>query len=211
MHCADVLRHGCGYSLYMALEKLVCVWSGFTGAPGYSIFYATQGGGAQNTFNAFWTGIKPYLNAGTSIHIPNTGDVIDPANGKKTGVWGSGSASDVTGTVAGGFAPQAGAVVRWNTAAFINGKGVRGRTFLVPLAALSFSSTGLITTTVAAAIQAAAQSLITTNGNAMQVWHRPHYDLSVKPPVLVTPGSAVPMTTATVPTKAATLNSRRDI
>lgn len=197
------------YLSYMALERLVCTWSTTAGVFGYSNFYGTAGGGAQSTFNAFWTGIKPYIPVGISVNVPNTGDTFDESTGKKTGVWGSGSTSKIDGTAAGQFSAPSGGVIRWNTNNFLNGHNVRGRTFLVPLGVICYGTNGSLLAGTVSAIQAAAQSLITTNGNVLKVWHRPRYS-TASPPVLLEPGQAFSMVTATVPVKAAVLKSRRD-
>jgi len=196
----------------MALERLVCTWSVGSGGIGYTTFYGTQAGGAQPSFAAFWAGVKPYLNTGITVHIPNTGDVIDPTNGKKTGVWGSGTASDVVGTSPNQFSAPSGASIRWGTGAFVNGKNVHGRSYLVPLVVSAYGMDGKLLPSVATALQAAANSLWVSNGTVLRVWHRPVYTKPTDntPPVLITPGSDYAINSCTVPTKVAILRTRRE-
>lgn len=194
----------------MTLSKAVISWTGIVGQPGYTIFYASGNANVQAQLAPFFDAMKLYFPASVRIAIPNTGDIIEEADGRKTGTWGSGSTSVISGTGIGTYSPASGALIKWGTSAFQRGRRVVGRTFLVPLTTSAYDANGQVAATATAAIQAAATSFITTSGGVLSVWHRPLMDYSVKPPVQKLPGAAVPIITATVPVKVAVLRSRRD-
>jgi hypothetical protein len=130
-------------------------------------------------------------------------DTIDPVTGVITG-------SDdyagfvIAGTQGTGYMPPANQVcVTWITAAIVNGRRVRGRTFLGPLSSGQMDSTG--TPTGPALTHAAAFATAWTDAGLTDtstcVWHRP---------VGGTGGSDHTILTGSVRDKFAVLRSRRD-
>lgn len=193
------------------IEKLVCTWNYGTGAPGYTTFFvsAAQAASFQPRLVTFWTAVAPYLATAFSVVVPPNGEVIDETTGKMVNVWSGPTQVTVTGTAAAAWASTSGALVRWDTGRFANGRKVRGRTFIVPIVSSAYSS-GTISTTVANAINAAATTLWNAAPGVMVVWTRPKYDHSTNPPTLKTPGISYPVNSATTPTKVTYLSSRRD-
>jgi hypothetical protein len=198
----------------MTIAKHVCTWTGFTGQPGYSVFYQNNSVGNPNPLQTFWAAIALYFPPVVTITTPATGELIDETTGKMTGVWGAGVQSAVVGTGLTSYVPNAGAQIKWGTGNFRNGRRVWGRTFLVPFAASQFGTGGVIASTATAAIQTAASTLITSFAGSMVIWTRPVYKpgaLPDDPPVLVRAGALNPVVSATVPSKPATLSARRDV
>jgi hypothetical protein len=194
----------------VSIQRLQCTWTGFTGAPGYSNFYATGTAGAQLLFAPFWQAIAPYLPPVVSINVPNTGDTIDEATGKKIGTWANGVATATPGTATALYAPASGARINWGTGAFVNGRRVAGRTYLVPCSNSVYGADGLLGQTMVNAVNAAATSLFQNSGGALVIWTRPVYDHTGADPVLKTPGSVHPIISSTTPRKPTVLRSRRD-
>lgn len=192
------------------IEKIVCTWTGFIGAPGYTVFYAKPGGGMQPFVKSFWTALSTYIPANTTVSTPNNGEVLDEATGKMNGVWSYGTSGTQVMTGTGAYAPQAGALIRWLTGGFDNGRAIRGRTFIVPLTSGQYTTSGVLLTTAQNAIAAAANTLWSSGGGAMVVWHRPVYN-NASPPVLTRPGFSFPITSSNCSSTIATLTSRRNV
>jgi hypothetical protein len=169
--------------------------------------------------NTFWTAIGNYTPTGVVTTRRNTGRKIDEATGKATGVWTESTEQSVTGTGLGNWSAASGACITWHTNAFINGKEVRGRTFIVPLAGNTYSAVGGISSTVANAIQTAANNLRIALGQDLRVWARPFEGRDAsgtpgqpgyKPAIPARVGTSWPISTVVVHTQGAVLRSRRD-
>jgi hypothetical protein len=104
------------------------------------------------------------------------------------------------GNVSGNFAAPAGARVHWNTEAIVSGRRLRGRTFIVPIAAAAYDTNGTLTSTFRTALLGAANTFIDSGVNAWveaSVWSPTH-------------GVQADITSVSVPDEAAILRSRRD-
>lgn len=157
----------------MAVDKGVFVWSGFPGGPGYSIFYATANAGMAANLRAFFDNIKAYIPSSVTIDPPESGDVIDEATGTLQGTWVGGALSNVVGASNDVYAGGVGASITWETSGVVNGRRVRGRTFLVPLASNAYQLDGSLAPLAYTALQGAANSLLTAAAGDLLVWHRP--------------------------------------
>lgn len=192
------------------LQKIVVTWSGFAGAPGYStLFFSGTTIVSSAVPTAFFQTVGPLTPTGTTITIPNNGELIDEETGKMTGTWQSGSGGTSAGATTSSYVPQSGAQIRWDTTSFFNGRRVRGRTFLVPLNLNQYTTGGVILPASITSLQGAANTLISASGGTFGVWHRPVYSTGTGDPVLQKPGVFFPVTTALAVTKPCTLNSRR--
>lgn len=155
--------------------RLRAEWSGSTvTGPGLSTFYAldTSPGfpAAVHNFLAAFASLMP---AGTSIRVPNNGDVIDPATGALTGAWSDGSAPALVNGVAGGnYARGVGMQVRWTTSGIVAGRRVQGSTFIVPLASIVYDTDGTISGVNVTAATTAATAYVTAAPYAV-IWSRP--------------------------------------
>lgn len=193
----------------MAITRITAVWQGFRGAPGYSNFFfggafedETSVAAAAGAVRSFFFAVRPHLPVDVSVAIQPVADIIDEANGNITSQLDFDSPDTVTGGGTGGYSAATGAVVNWNTAAYKNGRRIRGRTFLVPLAAASFDSQGDLDNATLGDLRSATDYL--TSGASplpFVVWSRPTGGAG---------GSAEPVVSATVPDLGAVLRSRRD-
>ena len=108
--------------------------------------------------------------------------------------------ASVVGANSGTWLGGAGAKVTWNTSAVVNGRKVRGFTYLVPYGASTFESNGTLVDTAITAILASANNyltLMTAASLQAVVWSRTHH-------------SVHPITAPSVLDKSAILRSRRD-
>ena len=184
----------------MAIDKGVWVWNGLPGGSGYSIFYATPDMGVSGLIKTFWDSIVAALPSGVSVTGPTEGDRLDESTGTLTGVWTGGAGGTTVGTGAPHFAAPTGACVTWHTGGIVNGKRVRGRTFLVPLTGDAYQDDGSLRENIRATMQAAVDALVSAAAGDLLVWHRPVGGLG---------GSAHPVVSGRISDRAAILTSRR--
>jgi hypothetical protein len=177
------------------------LWTGFPGAPGYTVHYRGELDTLTSHLRTFYDAVKGLFPSNVTVQVPQSGDLINSTTGGLAGTWTSAFNASVTGTAAGVYAAPAGAVVRWLTDGIVAGRRLRGRTFLVPLAATAYQTDGSLLGTTVTNIQAAAQALVTAETANLGVWHRP---------VGGAGGSWSPVVSADVPDRAAILRSRRD-
>lgn len=193
----------------MAITRITAQWSGFRGAPGYSNFFFDDDLGTAPAVEAAATAVRQFFSLiggslvdGTVISIQPTADVLDEASGQITSVIDFAAPGPALGNASGGYSAATGAVVNWNTNDYVNGRRVRGRTFIVPLAGAAFDAQGDLSGSVLGEIRSAAEGLVSATLDApMCVWHRP---------VGGAGGSAHVVSSATVPDLGAVLRSRRD-
>lgn len=193
----------------MAISRITAEWSGFRGAPGYSNFYfdgeleaGTTAEVAGSAIRSFFFEIRSELPSTVNIQVNPSAEIIDEATGQILSVIDYASPAGMAGLGEGGYSAASGAVVNWNTAAYVNGRRVRGRTFVVPLSAGSYDSSGDLTSSALTDLRAAATDHVGRVPEAPPcVWHRP---------VNGAGGSAHVITSATVPDLGAVLRSRRD-
>lgn len=193
------------------MYRATWTWSGFSGAPGYTNLYfldpdpISQAGldqtGART--HVFWAAVAPYLPTGVTVTMPNILEEVQSDDGELVAehVFPGGTA--VNGSAGGTYASYAGACITWHSAFVVNGRKLRGRTFLVPLGNQVFSANGTLSDSVQLAIQNAGNALANaTTGIDLGVWHRPTPGLS--------DGSVAGVSHCRVNDKGAVLRSRRD-
>ena len=193
----------------MAIHRITTVWTGFQGAPGYSNFFFTgdgSGGQAEESRNrvlAFWNAMNDLLPSDVSILTEGEAAVVDEQTGQITGYElvaqdpGAGSGQSQLG-----YSAASGAVVTWTTAGVVNGRRVRGRTFLVPLGGGAYQSDGSLTgDTISTLNEAAGEMVGDAFDSGFGIWSRPGTSGA---------GSFWEVTGFRVPDMAAVLRSRRD-
>jgi hypothetical protein len=191
-------------------------WTGFNGAPGYTNFYfrdfsagneptQAQADGAVARTSTFWANVKSRFPTNVTVQVQGDVEVVEETTGEMKSVFsvtppvahvGSATSSIYSGPV--------GAVINWRTDGVRNGRRVRGRTFLVPIANENFAVDGTLDNTKQASILSAAVALADSTGTPdLGVWARP-----TSPGA--TDGAWWLVKAATVPDMAAVLRSRRD-
>ena len=193
----------------MSINRLNAAWQNFPGAPGVTTFY-TNGTMTQaevDAFRAFFLAIASLLPTGLTVQVPSSGDIIDEATGDITSTWSVGTTpAVVTGTKAGVYAGNAGAVVHWLTNGVVAGRRVRGRSFLVPIGSGAYDNQGSLAAGTITTLQGAANALV-AGAIGFSVWARPLK--AGTPPVIVRPGSYHGVAGMRVPDLAVSLRSRR--
>ena len=186
-------------------------WSGFSGAPGYTNLYFLNPEvptlAIRNTtagrVRTFFDTIKSYLPSAVTITFPTEMEELDTATGDLEGTLPIDTLTNVVGTVPGAFSSPTGACVSWSTGQIVNGRRLRGRTFLIPLGQTSYQTDGTLLDAVRTGIVAAGTTLSSFQDNlVLAIWHRPAPGGS--------DGVAAQVGSASVTDKAAVLRSRRD-
>lgn len=186
----------------MTIIKIQAIWTGFVGAPGYTTWYFASGTTTQVVqMRNYFDAIKAELPSIVTVQVQNAGLELDEGTGAATGAWSAASAAPVVGGGIGVYAAPAGAVTNWLTSAFVAGRRLRGRTFLVPLRGAAYQSDGTLVAGTLTTLQSAAAAQVVASGASMLAWHRP---------VNGSGGSVDAVTSSAVPDKVCVLRSRRD-
>jgi hypothetical protein len=197
----------------MAVYRFTPRWDGFSGAPGYTNFHflladtptGTELADSAAKIRTWFDALKAYLPNICTITFPAEIVQLNTETGELEGTYAITAPASVTGT--GGttaFSSATGVCVNWNTAAVVNGRRLRGRTFFVPcMPTATFQSDGTLGVGAQVAFQAASTTLAdSTAGMPFVVYHRPTLGGS--------DGVAGPITSSSVNDKTAVLRSRRD-
>jgi hypothetical protein len=195
--------------------RVVVNWTGLQGGNGFTNFHfepvpedsaitqahVDQCVGKTETFLTAW---KPYRPPATFTQVNAQISEIDENSGEIRAFWSAVTAAPAAGTSVGGsHSAVAGACINWSTANALNGRRVRGRTFMVPLGASGLDVNGTIDNTALTAMRAAANTLQTDGALVrLVVWHRPS--------VLGIDGGAYDVISSSISDKTAILTSRRD-
>lgn len=188
------------------LSQITFLWTGFSGAPGYSSFYySSVDDTAVNTFHdavyAYFFAIKGEISVNTTITPPSSYRTMDAATGVLGGILPlTTPGSAIAGSGNNSQASPAGASVNWLTSTAAAHKLVVGRTYMVPLGANAYQADGTLVDADKAAIQTAANALVTAVAPLFVIWRRP---------VGGAGGSVAPVTAARVNDRVAMLKSRR--
>lgn len=167
--------------------------------PGVSVFYSdSPSAGVAAALRTFYNSISDELGQGLSVNYPSSGDVIDDATGTVVGAWTESPQSATGGNISDGPVMGVGARIEWLTGFIADGRAIRGRTFIVPLARSRFDGAGMLTPACVTTLQAAANALIASTD--LRIWRRPKTGR---------PGTSATVTSALVPDQVSWLRSRR--
>lgn len=192
------------------INRVSVAWQGWPGSPGVTQFYldTVPAQSSINAIRAYFAAWAFALPSGMTITVPGSGDIVEDVNGKLAGTWSVGVApAVVTGTGGGVYSGVSGAVVHWLTGGVANNRRIRGRTFMVPLIAASYDTSGALLASALTQFQTAAANLVTSTAGNMVVWHRPKIQKGTG--VVLAPGSTADVTSSRVPNLAVSLRSRR--
>ena len=191
------------------LARVNASWQNWPGAPGTTTMFFDPGSMQTmvDAMRAFFQALVTLLPTGLKITVPAAGDVINDTTGNLVGAWTAATPpADVTGTSAAAYPGPAGAMVHWLTGGFLDGRRVRGRTFIVPITASFFDTNGTLGASTVTTIQNAANTFLTTVGTQFHIWHRPFAGDATHPAHI---GGSATVTSARVPDLTVTLRTRR--
>lgn len=208
------------------IGRVRSVFSGFTGGPGVSTLFfrvddstswEAQKQPIIDALDDAWYSFAQVIPTEMTIEVQGEIDIIDEEDGELVTTI-SGTNQDTVGAGTEGFGPIAtGVAIEWLTAGVVAGRHVRGRTFVVPLGRDVADENGSPNALVLSSAASFAAAVIAADGgNAdLVVWSRPRLQLGttgkpVVPHVILTPGSAHKVLSATVRDVFCVLRSRRD-
>lgn len=174
--------------------------AGVVGASVMTLYSGSSSAGLPAAAYTWLNASKANFPPNVTFTVPNGGDILLDTTGVLTGAWTDTGGGTVTGTGTGGFAIGVGARVVWGTSGIVNGRRVKGSTFLVPLMSGSFETDGRLRAATIAALNTPLQAFHTSMGTNQVIWSRPVPGRS---------GSSSTVTSATIPVNPATLRSRR--
>lgn len=194
--------------------KVKTTWSGFVGSPGYTNLYFSEfvgegydqsiADGAVAKTRAFWDGIKSTLPTTVTLTVDPVVEIVQSDTGNLVGFFNVAPPATVVGTASGNYAAVAGACISWGTNGVRNGRRVRGRTFIVPLAGMAYDVNGSLGSAYLGVLQTAANTLIGVSGTGdLAVWSRPSGPGA-------SDGVSYTVESARINDKTAFLKSRRD-
>lgn len=155
---------------------------------------------AQQAVKDFWSACASHMAGYVNIKVPNVADVLDETDGTLLNTTVQGTEGNFVGGGTGAYPGGVGACINWTTAGIVAGKRVRGRTFVVPLAASVFDTDGTLSSATVGALSTAAADLITDVGSELVIWSRPRVGLD---------GSVHPVVAGSCADRVAWLQSRK--
>lgn len=202
-------------------------WSGFNGAPGYSIFhfrdFAAGGGewapsaadaqGAVDKLYAFAGAIVNLLPNGTILQVEGATEVINDSDNRLVDVVTVPNPLPRTSAAASAsYSAASGAVINWRTSTIRRRRRVIGRTFLVPLNSAAYENNGTLSASTITTLSNAASALRDQAGVPdLGVYARPTRTKNPDGSVTTTnDGLWAACQSFNVPDMAAVMRSRRD-
>lgn len=195
------------------LAKVTINWTGFAGAPGYTNLYfgnSTPGIISQATVDNAILKTDAFI-AATVLRVPTTVtraidpsvEIIDDTNGQLVRFMTGTIPAARVGTGTGAYSAPSGAVISWYTTAVRNGRRIRGRTFLVPIANGALDTDGSLQPAALTDLRTAADNLRATSGDSrLVIWSRPNAPGASN-------GVSAEVASSQVPDRIAVLTSRR--
>lgn len=189
-------------------------WTGFVGAPGYTNFYFSEfvsegytqaiADGSATKARNFALDFAAVCPNTVTIAVDPTVDIVQSDTGDLVGFFSVAPGTAAVGARAGTYSAASGACISWGTNGVRNGRRVRGRTFIVPLAGSAYQADGSINDSDLAMMRTAANNFRAPGGTGdFGIWSRP----SAKG---ASDGVWYPAETSKISDKVAILRSRRD-
>lgn len=200
----------------MSIIQVGVTWLGFSGAPGRTTLNFRGGAidpidgmSAAAAADDFAAAMAVVSGTGVSLQVDSELKWFDAASGDLLGLTGVDPVFGPHNGGGGALGPlPTGACVSWGTSGVHDHPGsavgprpVRGKTYVVPLAAAYYQSDGSLTAVAVSSLTTAAVALIGADDATFTIWARP---------VAGAGGADFPAVTAHVADRAAVLRSRRD-
>ncbi len=195
------------------IARIRTVLTGFPGGPGVATMYSINTATFPASLRAFWVACANAMAQGVQIQVEGSGDLIEDTTGVITGAWSGATPAVVGSPSAGAYSAPSGAVVDWLSPTILDGRRVRGRTFIVPLTNAAYQSDGSLAAGTVTGLKDAGDALVIAEAGGFCVWHRPRKARAANgtiPAVTARAGGHALVTTCRVPDLSAVLRSRRD-
>jgi hypothetical protein len=157
------------------IREILTEWTLPSGSGHLTVMYFPTGptiADQRTALHTFWTAVKAVQATGAVYNIQTVGRVLDDATGTLTGSWSEASVKNGAGGAGAASVPDAAqALVQWRCGTIVNGRFVRGRTFIPALGQAQTSNGNLAPGAKTVILNAAAALAASASG--ISVWHRP--------------------------------------
>lgn len=181
-----------------SINECRVTWDGWSGGPGVSTFYGDDVATMRSALGDFVAAIDELIPGQITVTVPNEGRVIDDLTGDLVSYWVDGVPIQDSNALTQAFAAPAGACINWLTNGVVQGRSVRGRTFIAPLYASAYETDGSLVTGTLTILRNAAAALAASG--TISIWSRPRVGL---------PGSHHLVQSSRVSDRVSILTSRR--
>lgn len=193
----------------MAISRVTAVWTGFSGAPGYTNFFFNAFGSGDfvdeevGRVRDFFDELTLLLPEDVTVQVQQEAALLDEASGALIGYsLAETNPLPVEGTQTTPYSAPSGAAITWNTDAVARGRRLRGRTFIVPIASGGYEDDGTLSPSAIGYLSEAANALLAGGeGQSLVIWSRPRDGAG---------GTVGTVNGFRVADRAAILRSRRD-
>lgn len=168
------------------LARMTIELGGWVGGPGVSVLHFSEGTSAgwasqaviddlYDEVNALLSTMAPVYVPGVTLTASQELRIFDAADGSLVDIASPTDAPPVyTSTAAASPTSRAtAALIRFGTGDFVNGRRLKGRMFLGPIAVASISNEGEITSALRSAVPGWFTAITSGVGPRLAVWHRP--------------------------------------
>lgn len=156
------------------VREIVTEWTVFGGGTKLSIMYFDEAGEVsvqREALDTLWTAVSAELVTECEWTIRTDGRELNTATGTLEGFWGDPIVYTGTGAETGNVvADSTQALIQWLTTTIVDGRRVRGRTFIPGLNANSVDD-GDLASAAQSVLQTAAQNFLGVN--TFVIWSRP--------------------------------------
>ena len=201
-----------------ALYRVRVQFNSIEGPPGVATFYFLDLATALPSLTSLFTSLANRMPLGVTLKVQSSGDVIESTTGALIGAWNKDAEPEIGATGGPNYAGASGGQIEWLTSQIMDGRRVRGRTFIVPLSTDAYRTGGLIDSATTDLQGVAAAAFIVAQSSSFVIWHRPFPGRSASAPGVLPKvtakaahiGGFALVTGGRVPTKTVVLRSRRD-
>lgn len=152
--------------------KAQFAWTNFPGGPGVNTIYLNEAPSDLEAFKTFYESIAAGIPSNVTISYPGSGVELDATDGTLVGAWSVTTEADTICTGGGEYAGGVGYCIRWETGAFIAGRRLYGRTFLVPMVGSAFDEAGAPKPDFVGTVESACSLLVDNCAGTLAVWAR---------------------------------------
>jgi hypothetical protein len=135
--------------------------------------YFTDASAGVTRMRDFLQNFTAYLPSGVTITVPTVGFTYEAITGELSGEWTAAATDPVIGGYTGAYAAATGLSVLWRSNSIVQGRRLRGRSYIVPLGGGIFDVDGTINNTALTLLTEASNVAMLPGGGNFVIWGRP--------------------------------------
>lgn len=162
------------------IRKITTTWAGLAGTPHMSTMYFTHvAGNAQaivDEVHEFWQDLTAHIDGSLTHTVEGSTELIDDTTGLLVGIDQVTSQVAASSGAGNACPPATQGLINWRTNTFVNGRALRGKTYIPGPIVTSATADGRPNTTYLALLNTAAAALIaeTSGPGPLRVFSRTH-------------------------------------